>query len=312
MMKKILLTLFAVIALLLLYVAYGRKNLILSKEEVRTRYTTADSKFLNWKGNVIHYIDHGTGPTVLMIHGFGGSHLDFRFLDSLMYHNYRIIRVDLPGFGLSDFPEVKGDNPDYNEMYTEFFNFFIDTLHIDSMYVAGNSMGGMAAWDLAVTHPEKVKKLVLLSSAGYDMQSVVKVAAKAFRFNSIRTFAERGIPKFITRMSVNRCFSDRSRITDERIGMLNDMWNREGHVDVFFNLATNKKWLDTALIKTIKCPTLIIWGEQDQIIPVNHAYRFNRDIKGSKVIIYSPCGHVPMAERPGAVKNDLDAFFKSN
>ncbi|MDB5228956.1 MAG: alpha/beta hydrolase, partial [Bacteroidota bacterium] len=123
-----------------------------------------------------------------MIHGFGGSSHDFVYLDSLMNNKFRIIRVDLPGFGLSDFPEIKEKNADYNKMYTEFFNYFLDTLHLDSMYAVGNSMGGMAAWDMAVEKPGRVKKLVLLNSAAYEMDKVIKVATEAFRFGWVEIF----------------------------------------------------------------------------------------------------------------------------
>jgi pimeloyl-ACP methyl ester carboxylesterase len=309
MLKKVFSAIFILIVLLLLYIAYGRKNLILSKEIVRARYTTPASHFLNWNGNVVHYTDDGSGMPVLMIHGFGGSSLDFRYLDSLMTDKYRIIRVDLPGFGLSDFPALKEKDPDYNRLYNNFFNFFIDTLHLDSMYVAGNSMGGMAGWALAVSHPDKVKKLVLLSSAGYDMDKVVKVAARIFRFNAARLFFEKGIPEFITKTAIRNCFANPEIITDQKAHVLNDLWNREGNLDVFFDLGTTHKWLDTTLIQRVSCPTLILWGKEDKIIPVNHAERFHRDIRNSRVIIYSPCGHVPMVECVADVNRDMQQFF---
>lgn len=310
MIKKILLSFFGVILLLLLFLAYGRKNLILSKATVKAKYTTPISHFLNWKGNEIHYTDDGSGFPVLMIHGFGGSSHDFVYLDSLMNDKFRIIRVDLPGFGLSDFPVLKEKNPDYNKMYTEFFNYFLDTLHLDSMYVVGNSMGGMAAWDMAARQPGKVKKLVLLNSAGYEMHKVIKVATEAFRFAWLEIFFQKGVPRSLVKFSITKCFANDSVITDEKTQLLADLWDREGSLDVFFKLATTTHFLDTTLIKQIQCPTLIMWGKEDKIVPVNHADRFHRDIKNSREVIYSPCGHVPMVERPSDVAKDIIQFFK--
>jgi pimeloyl-ACP methyl ester carboxylesterase len=312
MLKKLLLSIPVILILVLLYIAFGRTNLVLTKQEVRKRYTLPVSKFINWKGNVIHYTDDGAGVPVLMIHGFGGSSRDFRYLDTPMSAHYRIIRVDLPGFGLSDFPKLSGKDPDYNKMYAEFFDYFFDTLHLDTLYVAGNSMGGMAAWDLAIEHPDKVKKLVLLSSAGYEMDKVVKVAAQIFRFNAARVFFNRGIPRSFTGMSIKKCFANPAIVTNDKVEVLNDLWNKQGSLDVFFDLATTTHFLDTSLIKKVQCPTLIIWGKEDKIIPVNHADRFHRDIKNSTEIIYSPCGHVPMVERPAEVGRDMMKFFEGN
>lgn len=310
MIRKIILAVPLIFIGLMLYIAYGRENLILPKEKVKALYATPYSKFIHWKGAEIHYTDEGSGVPVLMIHGFGGSSRDFSFLDTLMNKHYRVIRVDLPGFGLSDFPKITDNDPDYNKLYEDFFNAFLDTLHLDTLYVAGNSMGGMAAWALSVKHPEKVKKLVLLNSAGYDMEQVVKVATEVFRFNWVRTFFRRGMPEFLTKVSIQKCFVNKNIIDDRKAKVLTDLWNRQGSLDVFFDLATTHHFLDTALIKQVQCPTLILWGKEDQIIPVNHADRFHRDIRNSREIIYSPCGHAPMVECVSEVNRDMDKFFR--
>lgn len=309
MIKNILAGILILLVAIPVYIVFLRKDLILNKELVKKEFTTPASKFLKWKGGDVHYTDDGAGIPVLMIHGFGGSFRDFRILDSLIRDHYRVIRVDLPGFGLSDFPKLAEKDPNYNEMYTEFFNFFMDTLHLDSMYVCGNSMGGMAAWELAVQHPDKVKKLVLFDAAGYDMKNVVKVAAGIFQFGFLRSFASRGLPESFVKSGFEICFANKSLVTDQMAQAHADLLNRDGNLSSMFDLATTTHFLDTLEIKKISCPTLIVWGKEDKIVPVNHAYRYGRDIKNSKVVIYSPCGHVPMIECPEKTKEDVEKFF---
>ncbi len=311
MLKKAILSLLLLLVVFYFYACYGRKNRILSKEEVKQLYCTPDSKFFKWNGVDVHYTDAGKGIPVLMIHGFGGSVYDFYMLDSLIRDQYRVIRVDLPGFGLSDFPTTKDPNPDFYSAYSEFFKVFMDTLHVDTAYVMGNSLGGSMAWNLCVQHPEVFKKLVLFNSAGYEMDKVIKSAnANLLRNDFVKNVTQKGLPELFTRIAVQRIFYNQNSIDKKTIKRMNDLWNRDGNLNHVLAIANSEKFLDTALIKTISCPTLIIWGKQDNIIPVGHTNRFHRDIKNSTEIIYDSCGHVPMMERPLDVKRDVLKFLQ--
>ena len=124
MYKKIILFVLVVLAVLFLYAAYGRKDLTLSKEYVKEKYRLPNSKFINWNGTEIHYTESGKGFPILMIHGFGGSGRDFIILDSLLNDKYKVFRIDLPGFGLSDFPVQTETTPDYIKVYDAYFSFF--------------------------------------------------------------------------------------------------------------------------------------------------------------------------------------------
>jgi pimeloyl-ACP methyl ester carboxylesterase len=243
-----------------------------------------------------------------MIHGFGGSNYDFKILDSLLNDKYKIIRVDLPGFGLSDFPKTNDD--DFTKTYDEYFSFLLDTLHLDSMYVMGNSLGGMMAWNLTVKHPQNVRKLVLFNSAGYDMKETLKTAnAQIFSYDIVKLLLKNGIPKFMTKRGVSRIFYDSNKLTDEKITRLNEMWNREGNLQQIMAMASSGKYLDQNLIKQITCPTLIIWGKYDKVVLPQNAERFHQDIKNNNVIVYDSCGHVPMLEKPLDVQRDVLEFL---
>jgi len=310
MIKKILITVVFAVLALMAYLAYGRKDLTLDKAYVKEKYRLPNSKFIDWNGNELHYTESGSGFPILMIHGFGGSNRDFLLLDSLLNDKYRVIRVDLPGFGLSDFPEAVSENTDFQQVYTEYFEFLADTLHLDSMYVMGNSLGGMMAWNLTTEQPEKVKKLVLFNSAGYDMKEAIKSAnAKIFQNPVVKLLLKNGIPFFMTKRGINRVFYDRAIYTEERIQRVNDMWNREGNLKQILNMASSEKYLDQNIIKEVACPTLIVWGKQDKIIPVKYAERFHSDIKSSQLVVYDSCGHVPMLEKPIQVQQDVLRFL---
>jgi pimeloyl-ACP methyl ester carboxylesterase len=222
---------------------------------------------LNWKGGEIHYTESGSGFPILMIHGFGGSNRDFYILDSLMNKDYRVIRVDLPGFGLSDFPKQTGQDVDYTKEYDEYFNFLLDTLNSRFLLCYGQFFRRNDGLEFTVKHPNVVKKLILFNSAGYDMEAVSKTAnAYIFRYKMVQLLLQRGIPKFATAKGVGRVFYKAPMLTEEKVQRLNDFWNREGNLPHILAMASSTRYLDQTIIKQINCPTLIVWGKYDKIV----------------------------------------------
>ena len=285
-----------------------RPSLIISKEEAKKELALPSSHFITWRGAELHYTDEGSGYPVLLIHGFGGSLRNFSKLADNLKGQFRVIRIDLPGFGLSDFPDM-GDKPDYIKMYHDYLTFMFDTLHLDSVYVMGNSMGGGVACIAAADHPDKVKKLVLLGSAGYD---VANISGKLFMFKykSVGHIFDKGMPMFMSESGLEKCFADKSKV-DPRVWRLNNQFtNREGNIQNMLAIARSNQVPDSGIIKKVQCPTLIVWGKEDEIIPVEHAAKFHRDIKNSRVIIYDPCGHTPMMEKTEDLTKDFLQFVK--
>jgi pimeloyl-ACP methyl ester carboxylesterase len=308
MFKKSLAVFSIVVLFLIAYTLFLRPNLILSTPEAKERVITSEhSKFMQWKGNDVHYKDEGEGPFILMIHGFAGSHYNFQAITEMMKDRYRIIRPDVPGMGLSDFNHYTSET-DFFEEYQDFFRTFIDHLGVDSMYVMGNSLGGALSLLVADLTPEKVSGLILLNSAGYDLKSVLVEGAGPLRWNWFRPVAAKGMPMPVVKYGVIYPFADRSKVDPTEFPFDYAMLNREGVLDHLFNLATSGQEPDTTMFTGIKVPTLIIWGEEDVIIPVNHADRFQRDIAGSEKKIYSPCGHMPMMEIPDSIVVAFEQF----
>jgi pimeloyl-ACP methyl ester carboxylesterase len=311
MKNKVVAGLLLMIVALVVYGLYLRPNLTISKAEAKAKYSMPNSHFINFNGAEVHYTESGSGFPVLMIHGFGGSSRDFLVLDSLMNDKYRVIRIDLPGFGLSDFPKQAAGETDFLKVYTSYFNFMLDTLHIDSCYVLGNSLGGMMAWNLALNRPDAVKKLVLFNSAGYEMQEVMKTANASLLQNKlVQQMVSRGAPQFAVKMGIQRVVYNPASLTAERLHRVTDLWNRDGNMNHLIAMAQSKEFPDENTIKNISCPTLIFWGKQDKIVNPKYAERFHNDIEGSSLVMYDSCGHVPMLERPNDVIEVLLPFLQ--
>lgn len=310
-MKKVLriaLLLLALFVLVGVSLAFFRPSSIITKKDARERFKLEGSHFLRWGGGEVHYVDEGSGYPILMIHGLAGSHRNFGKIADRLKKDYRVIRVDLPGFGLSDV-SAPPDN-DYRRLYLEFFDFFIDTLQLDSFYLMGNSMGGWMSWEIAVRHPERVQKLFLMCSAGYDMRSIADKLSSGMNVSTdvVEAIASRGIPEYFTRKNIENCFADPSRVNADEVTMANCFANRETNFSTIVKLLKQRRDADTSLIQTIQCPTLIVWGAKDNIIPVNHAQRFHRDVPNNKLIIYEDCGHIPMVEQVDQFEKDFRAF----
>ncbi|MBK8672401.1 MAG: alpha/beta hydrolase [Bacteroidetes bacterium] len=305
-----LITLFSLFIILWIYLLFFRKELRLSKEAIKEKHTTPHSYFLNWKGNEIHYTDEGDGFPILMVHGFGGSYKNFEDFGNILVDRYRIIKVDLPGFGMSDFPKFTEKEPDYNEMYLDFFDYFIKKLELGNFHLMGCSMGGLASWRLSLHFPERIHKLVLFNSAGYDIAKISKGVTSLLRYSFLRKILLRGIPISFTNRGLNRVFYNPKALKREKVHASNDFWNREGNLEALLDISSTKKFIDPSLIQSVNVDTLIIWGQNDKLIPVHHVDYFLRDISKSKKIVYENCGHAPMIEIPHLLKDDVIAFLE--
>jgi pimeloyl-ACP methyl ester carboxylesterase len=123
-------------------------------EELKLEYANEQSEFMELNGLSVHYRDEGEGMPVVLVHGTAASLHTWDDWTNTLKEHYRVIRMDIPAFGLTG-PDPKGD---YSiDGYVGFLAQFLDQLHIDSMYLAGNSLGGNIAWNFASEHPDKVK-----------------------------------------------------------------------------------------------------------------------------------------------------------
>lgn len=305
MIKKIVIGLFVFVMVALAAILF-RPSLIVSRTTAIAALKQSGSQFYEWHGAKIHYVDEGEGIPVLMIHGFGGSHRNFEKLAKDMKGKYRVIRVDVPGFGLSEMP--KGEK-EMVTLYRSFMTDFIRDKGLDSVYLVGNSMGGGLAWMATYDNPEKVKGMVLLAAAGYDLQRVKKSVVKIARFGFAPYLFRQGIPLFLTKKRMKRVFYNDDLVNPDEALRNNMFGNIDGNLESFFAMAHSNEFPDEAWIKEIKTPSLIIWGKQDEVLDVKFASRFKQDLANSTLKIYDHCGHVPMVEKEAQTKVDIEDFI---
>jgi pimeloyl-ACP methyl ester carboxylesterase len=218
--------------------------------------------------------------------------------------------MDLPGFGLT------GPNPkaDYSiEMYVKFLNNFLQQQNIEQCYLAGNSLGGLIAVNYAAAYPGKVKKLILLDPAGYPVEnakgSLGFTLAKIPVVNKILTIAT---PRSIVRKSLEDVYGNKALVTDALVEQYHDMTCRTGNRQALLVRLNSDQQGDTTVVSKVPMPTLIIWGAEDQLIPVTNAFKFQRDLPMDTLVVFPGVGHVPMEESPELVIPLVSKFIHKN
>lgn len=311
-MKKILLVCLLVVTLLLLIVSF-RKNNIITKEEALKNLTSPNSKFINWHGSEIHYLEFGdrSKETILMLHGLMGNVHNFDTLISLMKNDYHILAFDLPGFALSDQPNFEAlKTTKHIEAYTAFYSFVFDTLNLHDVHLVGGSLGGWISWEICHTMPDKIKSLTLIASAGYDVEKKASRSYPLLNSKLTDLVIAKGVPKFVSRLIMGNSFYNKNIRDDKDVNRQNLNLNIDGNLKYLVGLLSSGELPDTTKITSITKPTLIIWGENDNIISYSNAQKFNRDIPISKVVIYKNCGHSPHREYPVETHNEIVSFIK--
>ena len=309
MKKKIGLVVLVLLLIFVLLIVF-RKDNIVEWNTVVEKYETPNSHFFTWENQQYHYTQQGNGgDTIIMIHGLGGNFKNFTDFARILEQDYTIFIIDLPGFGLSEVPNVVNNPPkDMMAYHQGFFDKFEETIQLDSFHIIGNSMGGMVSWYLAAKNP-KIKSLTLLNSAGYGMAEV-KESATGWMTGSIgKWLFKKGMPLSKAKSNAEACFYDEAKATEVNYTANYYMNNKKGTFQWMLNLATSEILPDTLLIQNINIPTLIVWGENDKVIPPSHANKFKRDIPNAELVIYPNCGHIPQVEIPEKLAADWSIFI---
>jgi pimeloyl-ACP methyl ester carboxylesterase len=276
-------------------------------EELLGKYARPPSKFMMLDDLSVHYRDTGSGDAILLLHGNSASLHTWDAWADHLDDEYRVIRLDLPGFGLT------GSHPQgkYEVAYVvDFLQRFLAKLGVEKAHIAGNSHGGMLAWNYAVTFPDKVGKLGLLNAAGYPLKYMYFVfAVRDFTF--FKLLYPLFTPRWGARLVVEATYGDKSKVTDDLANRYFDLHLRSGNRQAGIDMMPIYKFKDPERIKLVKAPTLIMWGDKDIIIDVSNADLFAQDIEGSKMIIYKGVGHMPMEEIPDVSVADFKQFLQS-
>lgn len=281
-------------------------------EKLEAKYATKASHYADLPGGVrLHYKDEGKadGPLLVLVHGFGDSHFSWEGWVARLGDRYRIITVDLPGHGLTRAPAGYVASADG-------FADLIDALaakgNLPKFAIAGNSMGGGVAWQVAVRHPDRVNALILADAAGWPATTLKKppLAFKLLKHPWGRAFLRSIDNKPLIRSGLRGEVGDPAVITDAFIDRWAELQRAPGHRAILMSIQPGKHSQATKeALATIKAPTLVLWGEVDPLIEVVGAHKFAQAIPGAKLIIYPKIGHLPQVEIPQRTADDVAAFL---
>jgi pimeloyl-ACP methyl ester carboxylesterase len=282
-----------------------------SVAELSQRWAPPPSTFLRVDGLTVHVRDEGVRADpepIILLHGTSSSlHTWDGWAAGLADHR-RVIRADLPGFGLTG-PTPNGR---YDiATYTHFVIALMDQLGVQRAVLAGNSLGGYVAWKTAVDHPDRVSRLILVDSAGYAFRSAsVPIAFRLARNPLLAPLMPHLLSRRMIESSVRNVYGDPSKVTSELIDRYYELTLRAGNRRAMIDRlrqAHDGEFADQ--VRRVTQPTLILWGGQDRLIPPENAQRFNTDIAGSRLVVFDRLGHVPQEEDPLATLAAVRSFL---
>lgn len=304
-MKKLFKFLLVVIILLGVGLFFMMKGPI-PLDTLKAKYTNEQSKWIDINGLSVHYRDEGTGQPIVLVHGTGASLQTFDQWTDTLKKNYRVIRMDLPAFGLTG-PNAEND---YSiKTYVKFIQDFTDKLELKDFILGGNSLGGEIAWKFAYYHPENVKGLILLDPAGSPIQKYDLPFFSAFnlaRIPVISNWLSDIDPKFTVKQTLEQAYEKDELITPEKVQMYYEMSMREGNRKAFVRRMQQVSDDPILQPEKVEVPTLILWGKDDALLLIEQLEGFRR-MKNMQDIVYPGVGHTPQDEV--AVQSVHDAIY---
>ena len=236
-------------------------------------------------------------PVVLLLHGFGASLQAWDDWAPALEKNLRVLRIDIPGFGLSG-PAVNHDYSDAADVARVIA--LLDQLGVQQVIMAGHSMGGRIAWNLTAAHPERVSKLVLLSPDGFPDPNAK--SDKTYEVPTLLGLMQYSLPQWALRMGgVAPAFADNSQLTPPMMQRYHDMMLAPGVRTALLERMRQTRNSDpVARLQSITVPTLLIWGEKDAFIPVGNAQDYLKAMPQAKLVTLPGVGHVLHEEAPQA------------
>jgi len=278
--------------------------------QLSARWAQPPSKFVEVGGMQVHLRDEGprNDPLpIVLLHGTSASLHTWDGWVASLKDEHRVIRFDLPAFGLT------GPDPhnDYSiAAYVRFVVAVMDKLGVQRFVLAGNSLGGQIAWETALSHPERVRQLVLVDAAGYPfVPTSIPIGFRIARMPGLRVLMEHVLPRGVVDSSVRNVYGDPSKVTRELVDRYYELTLRAGNREALAYRMDQGLSGDENQISKLKLPTLILWGDKDHLIPLDNGKRFALDIAGSKLVVFDDLGHVPHEEDPKKTVEALKEFL---
>ena len=265
---------------------------------LEARYAQAPSTFIEVEGVRVHLRDTGPrdAPVVILLHGFGSSLHTWEAWSQVLEARHRVIRYDQSGAGLTGV-DPTGDYSDARGMRV--LLALMDRLGVERADLVGHSMGGRVAWRFAALHPERVRKLVLVSPDGFASHGIEynKAPAVPMLFRLVKYV----MPRPLFRPNVAAAYGDPSLLTDAVVQRYYDLMRAPG---VRAALVARGEQLvlpePLPILRTIRAPTLLLWGEKDAMIPIDNAADYLAALPDARLKPLPGIGHVPQEEVPVA------------
>lgn len=288
-------------------------------ETLKAKYATPTSKFITLENGVsVHYRDQGRvdGPALVLVHGFAANLDTWEPWVARLGDTYRVVSLDLPAHGLTVTP------PGY-QMSTagqvEVIDQLTRQLGLEPFVLAGNSMGGGASWNFALSHPDRLRGLILVASVGprppeAEASPPREGPPAVFRImsNPVGRAALRSLnPRPLAEPGLKKAYVDESLVTPALVDRYVDLALAPGRREM---ILAGRQGLPTAspdAVKGVLTPTLVMHGEKDVVVPPGVGRRLAELIPGARLILYPDAGHVPMEQIPDRSAADVRAFVES-
>jgi pimeloyl-ACP methyl ester carboxylesterase len=259
-------------------------------------------KTFDYEGIQIRYREYGEGEPVIFLHPFGGSIYTWRGVAPSISRKNKVILIDLKGFGFSDKPSDDRYSP---KDQVEIIANFIKRKALRNVTLVGHSLGGGIALFTCLRFENQetynpIKKLILIDAACYEQKLPDFISVLRMPFmKTIIPF----LPSYLTTKAVlKEMFFDDSKITDEMINTYAYFRDLPGAHYALVRTAVQIIPQDIDKIvpqyRSIRTPTLIIWGKEDEIVPLKYGEQLKKEIPGAKLIVIPLCGHDPPEEKP--------------
>ena len=289
--KNTLIISLSILGVFLLSLLFGARYPIdKSVDEIEAKYLLSSSSFKNIDGVNIHYTDEGSGPAVLLLHANYANLIDWGPWVQKLMPDYRVIRLDIPGHGLT---EADPSN-DYSMPRTlALIEKLLLHLEINNLSIAGASLGGTIGIHFANQNPEKVDNLILVSPGALNprIRGSNQPAHLPKVFNLITQITQRTLVKGL----LSGGFGDPENIDEELVTRWHELLLREGQRDA--QMARMRQYVSgniDQVINQVKSPVLIMWGKENRVVPVELAYEMENLLINSpavEMIIYESGGH---------------------
>jgi len=278
------------------------------RKTLEAEYAVPPSTFLPILGLRLHVRDTGNrnSPALIFLHGFGSSLHTWEPWAEMLSAHYRVVRFDLPGFGLTG-ADPTGDYTDARAV--QVLLALMDALDIGQATLIGNSLGGKIAWQFAADHPDRVSKLVLISPDGYESPGFSY--GKKPEVPAVMQILPYVLNSYLVRMNLTAAFADPRKMTPALVQRYKDMMLAPGvRRAMLARMGQVELQPPEPFLHRIEAPTLVMWGERDAMIPYTNAKNYIAALPHARLVTFTDLGHVPQEEAPERSLPPLEKFLQ--